>query len=60
MEGRGQASMEDMVRAAIALRCDEDLAALFPEPAASSMDELLARQRLAAGRRRQRAGKAIP
>lgn len=60
LEGRGQASIEDMVRAAIALRCDEDLAALFPEPAAISMDELLARQRRAAGTRRQRAGKAIP
>lgn len=57
MEGEGQASIEDLVRAAIALRCDEGLAALFPEPAAGSMDELLARQRKVAGLRRQRAGK---
>lgn len=59
MEGEGHASIEDLVRAAIALRCDDGLAALFPEPAASSMDELLARQRMAAGLRRQRAGKAL-
>ena len=57
MEGEGKASIEDLVRAAIALRCDEGLAAMFPEPAAGSMDELLARQRKAAGQRRQRAGK---
>ena len=59
MEGEGQASIEDLVRAAIALRCDEDLTTLFPEPAASNMDELLARQRMAAGQRRQRAGRAL-
>lgn len=58
MEGEGQASIEDLVRAAIALRCDEGLTALFPEAAASSMDELLAQQRRAAGQSRQRAGKA--
>lgn len=58
MEGEGQASIEDLVRAAIALRCDEGLTTLFPEPPAGSMDELLARQRLAAGRGRKRAGKA--
>lgn len=60
MESEGQASIEDLVRAAIALRCDEGVAALFPEPVASSMDELLARQRAAAGHRRRRAGKAVP
>ena len=59
MEGEGQASIEDLVRAAIALRCDEGLTELFPEPAAGSMDELLARQRMAEGLRRQRAGKAL-
>jgi len=58
MEGEGHASIEDLVRAAIALRCDEGLTTLFPEAAAGSMDELLARQRRAAGRDRQRAGKA--
>jgi transcriptional regulator with XRE-family HTH domain len=48
MEKDGSASIEDMLRATIALRCEQGPAALFPEPAASSMDELLARQRVAA------------
>lgn len=46
MEADGKASIEDMVRAAIALRCEHELCALFPAPAASTMDELLAQQRL--------------
>jgi hypothetical protein len=37
------------------LRCDEGIAALFPEMAASSMDELLAQQRKATKPQRQRA-----
>jgi transcriptional regulator with XRE-family HTH domain len=49
MEKDASASIEDLVRAAIALRCDQVMTALFPEPAASSMDELLARQKAAAG-----------
>ncbi len=60
MEGEGKASIEDLVRAAIALRCDEGIAALFPEPAARSMDELLEQQRKAAKAPRQRAGSAKP
>lgn len=60
MEAEGRASIEDLVRAAIALRCDEGLAALFPEMAASSMDELLAQQRKASGPLRQRARTARP
>ena len=44
LENEGQASIEDMVKAAIALRCEEGLAALFPEPAASSLDDLLRRE----------------
>ena len=55
MEGEGKASIEDLVRAAIALRCDEGIARLFPEMAASGMDELLAQQRRAAKSTRQRA-----
>jgi transcriptional regulator with XRE-family HTH domain len=55
MEAEGSASIEDLVRAAIALRCDEGVAALFPEMAASSMDELLALQRKATNPLRQRA-----
>ena len=58
MEGEGKASIEDLVRAAIALRCEQDLARLFPEPAASSMDELLERQRQAERMKRKRAGRA--
>lgn len=60
MEAEGRASIEDLVRAAIALRCDEDIAALFPEMAASSMDELLAQQRKEGRSLRQRAGRARP
>jgi transcriptional regulator with XRE-family HTH domain len=58
MEGEGKASIEDMVRAAIVLRCEESLATLFPEPVASNMDELLERQRAAAATRRKRVGRA--
>ena len=47
-----------LVRAAVALRCENDLAQLFPEPAAASMDELLERQRQAAATKRQRGRRA--
>lgn len=47
MEKDGSASIEDLIRAAIALRCEQGLGTLFPEPVASSMDELLVMQRLA-------------
>jgi transcriptional regulator with XRE-family HTH domain len=60
MEGEGNASIEDLVRAAIALRCEQGVAALFPEPAASTMDELLMRQRMAAVPQRKRAGRTQP
>ena len=55
MEAEGRASIEDLVRASHVLRCEEGLDVLFPEPAASSMDELLQQQRDAAKRGRQRA-----
>lgn len=55
MEAEGRASIEDLVRAAIALRCDEGIAALFPEMVANSMDELLKQQRKATKSLRQRA-----
>jgi transcriptional regulator with XRE-family HTH domain len=60
METEGKASIEDLMRAAIALRCDESIVALFPEKAASSMDELLAQQRRAAKPMRKRASGARP
>ncbi|WP_184021081.1 helix-turn-helix domain-containing protein [Sphingobium boeckii] len=44
LEAEGKASIDDLVRAAIALRCEEGLKTLFPEPSASSMDALLERQ----------------
>lgn len=47
LESDGKASIEDLVRAAIALRCERDLGVLFPEPAATSMDALLQQQRAA-------------
>ena len=59
MEKDGSASIEDLVRAAIALRCELGLEALFPEPVASNMDDLLKRQRIAAEiSRRQKMRKA--
>ena len=54
LEKDGSASIDDLVRAAIALRCEEYLKALFPLPAASNMDELLERQRNEARRVRSR------
>ena len=44
LEAEGYASIDDLVRAAIALRCEEGLEGLFPEPVAKSMDELLKAQ----------------
>ncbi len=44
LEGEGEGSLRHLIRAAIALRCEDNLALLFPAPAASTMDELLARQ----------------
>ncbi len=60
MEAEGMASIEDLVRAALALRCDEGIVGLFPEMAANSMDDLLAQQRKATKSQRQRAGGARP
>ena len=67
LETEGQASVEDMVKAAVALRCEEGLSALFPLPAASSLDALLAQQAARPAARparvralRSRPGKAPP
>ncbi len=46
LENEGQASVDDLVKAAVALRCEEGFAELFPEPPAVSLDELLKRQTL--------------
>jgi transcriptional regulator with XRE-family HTH domain len=45
LEADGKASIIDLVKAAVALRCEEDLKSLFPAPAAATIDELLERQR---------------
>lgn len=61
LEAEGKASIDDLVRAAIALRCEQDLATLFPEPAATSMDALLQQQKATHAtlpRRRMRAPSA--
>ncbi len=58
LETEGKASVEDLVRAAIALRCDEGILELFPEMVANSMDELLAQQRKTTKSQRQRAAGA--
>lgn len=50
LENEGQASLEDMVKAAVALRCEGGLEALFPLPAAASLDDLLAQQAATAKR----------
>lgn len=48
LEAEGKASIEDLVRAAVALRCEQGLAELFPPPPATSMDALLHQQKVAA------------
>lgn len=44
LEAEGYASIDDLVKAAIALRCEEGLEGLFPAPVARTMDELLKAQ----------------
>lgn len=60
LEAHGQASIEDLARAAIVLRCERDLEGLFPQPIATSMDELLAAQRVKQAPKRVRAGRNTP
>lgn len=59
LEREGGASIEDLVKAALALRCEEGLDGLFPPPVASSLDDLLKSQATAvatgSGARRGRA-----
>ena len=45
METEGKASIEDLVRAALLLRCEQHLDLLFPPPQATNMDELLKQQK---------------
>jgi len=44
LEQDGEGSIRHLVQGAVALRCEHNLSLLFPEPVATSMDALLARQ----------------
>ena len=56
MEQEGKASIEDLARAAIALRCEDGLVGLFPMPVAASMEDLMrAQQKAVLPKRRLRA-----
>ncbi len=55
MEAAGPSLVENLINAAVALRCEAGLSGLFPAPAASSLDELLRRQADAAAPKRKRA-----
>ena len=44
LEAEGAASIEDLIKAAVAMRCEAGLNDLFPAPAATSLDNLLAQQ----------------
>jgi transcriptional regulator with XRE-family HTH domain len=56
LEIDGQATIDSLVNAAIALRCEDGLSQLFPAPAARSIDELLKQQEASAKpKTRQRA-----
>lgn len=44
LEAEGKASLEDVIKAAVALRCEGGFETLFPTPAATSLDDLLKRQ----------------
>ncbi len=55
LEIEGEGSIRHLIQVAIALRCEDSLAQLFPAPAAGSLDELLERQAaVAAPKPRQR------
>ena len=60
LETEGQASLEDMVKAAVALRCEDALEALFPMPVARSLEALLAKQAAATRPARSRASRTRP
>jgi transcriptional regulator with XRE-family HTH domain len=58
LEATGLATTENLLSAAIALRCEDRFSTLFPPQEARSMDELLAQQRLTQGStKRRRASK---
>lgn len=60
LERDGHATTASLANVAIVLRCEQGLEELFPRPAASSLDDLLKQQALAAPKRRQRAPRRPP
>lgn len=60
LEATGQATTENLLSAAIALRCEDGFAQLFPSPSPRSMEELLEQQRrnASAPKRRRTSRKA--
>jgi transcriptional regulator with XRE-family HTH domain len=70
MEAEGRASIDDLIRAALALRCEDGLTGLFPATIAATMDALLAlkktqtkppaRRRAPSGQRRLRIASDAP
>jgi transcriptional regulator with XRE-family HTH domain len=55
MEASGPSLVENLINAALALRCEDGISQLFPPPAASTLDELLRRQSATVTKTRQRA-----
>lgn len=55
MEAQGPGLVENLINAALALRCEDGLSHLFPPPAATSLDALLRRQAAQERKPRQRA-----
>lgn len=51
MEAHGPSSVAHLIDAAITLRCEDGVGQLFPPLAASSMDELLKQQAVAANQK---------
>jgi transcriptional regulator with XRE-family HTH domain len=48
LECEGKASIDDLLRAGLALRCEREFDQLFPAAPARNMDELLTREKTAA------------
>ena len=57
---QGPGLVQNLINAAVALRCEEGFGQLFPAPAASSLDEFLRRQAAATPKTRQRAPRRRP
>ncbi|WP_372784662.1 helix-turn-helix domain-containing protein [Phenylobacterium sp.] len=60
LEADGQATVETLVQAAIALRCEDNLQKIFPAPAAANLDDLLQRQAAEAARSPKRPRRPRP